>query len=112
VKTTNPVSLEAAEKVFDKLVKEKMAKGYSSGEEGVPFAGTDKAGEVSGLVPQLLNPIDEARCQQLIQDSTWFMQEKVDGFHQMINVGSGITISNRKVLSYLALVRSSKPEDT
>lgn len=97
-KTANPVPLEQAEKIFDKLVKEKMAKGYSPGEDGTPFAGTDKAGEVSGLVPQLLNPIDRDLAEKLISDNAWIMQEKMDGFHQMARIDGDVTISNRKGL--------------
>jgi len=100
-KTTSPVSLAAAEKIFDKLIKEKQAKGYSPEGEGTPFAGTDKAGEVSGLVPQLLNSIDtydNYKVTELIQDVTWFMQEKMDGFHQMARIDGDVTISNRKGL--------------
>ena len=98
-KTNSPVSLSEAEKIFDKLVKEKTAKGYSPGEEGTPFAGTDKAGELSGLVPQLLNPIDMDRVDQLLKDDDWFMQEKEDGFHQMTRYKAGaVTTSNRKGL--------------
>jgi bifunctional non-homologous end joining protein LigD len=97
-KTANPVPLEQAEKIFDKLVKEKTAKGYSPGEEGTPFAGTDKAGEVSGLVPQLLNSIDQTLAEKLISDNAWIMQEKMDGFHQMARIDGDVTVSNRKGL--------------
>ncbi len=98
-KTATPVALPAAQKVYDKLVAEKKGKGYSEGEEGTPYAGTDKAGQVSGLVPQLLNSIDIDRVYALLEDDDWFMQEKKDGFHQMIRVNdAGITVSNRKGL--------------
>lgn len=98
-KTVSPVSLDKATKIFDKLVQEKTAKGYSPGEDGTPFAGTDKAGEVSGLVPQLLNSIDEDRVKDLISDDSWFMQEKMDGFHQMVHITDDeVTVSNRKGL--------------
>ena len=58
-KTSTPTTLEAATKIFDKLVTEKKAKGYTPSTEGKAFAMTEKAGEVSGLLPQLLNPIEE-----------------------------------------------------
>ena len=99
-KTASPVSKEAADKVYSKLLQEKTSKGYSPGEEGTPYQGTDKAGEVSGLVPQLLNPIDMARVEELLKDDNWFAQEKMDGFHQMARVDEDckVTISNRKGL--------------
>ena len=99
-KTTSPVSLEEATKVFDKLIKEKIAKGYSPGEEGTPFQGTDKAGEVSGMVPQLLNSIDQQRMEELLLDDDWFAQEKMDGKHLMVRRNEDGTVigSNRKGL--------------
>src|SRR5581483_207391 len=61
-KTTDPVDYETATVIFDKLVREKKAKGYSEGPNGTPYQQSDKAAQVSGIVPQLLNPIDEARA--------------------------------------------------
>src|SRR6185436_16028494 len=58
-KTSSPTTLEAATKIFDKLVAEKKAKGYTPSTDGKAFAMTDKSGDVSGLLPQLLNPIEE-----------------------------------------------------
>ena len=98
-KTATPVSLNKAEEVWSKLVTEKTSKGYTLGEDGTPFAGTDKAGAVSGLVPQLLNSINQSQIAQLIASDDWFMQEKMDGFHQMARVSNkDVTISNRNGL--------------
>src|ERR1035438_2046748 len=58
-KTAAPVELAAAQKIFNKLVAEKKGKGYSEGAEGTPYAGSELAGQQSGLIPQLLNVIDE-----------------------------------------------------
>src|SRR4051794_8129298 len=43
-KTTSPVTLEKAKTIYDKLVREKQAKGYTAGEDGAPFTGTENAG--------------------------------------------------------------------
>ena len=58
-KTSAPVYYDAALMIFEKLVREKKAKGYTEGENGTPYQHSDKASQVSGLVPQLLNSIDE-----------------------------------------------------
>jgi bifunctional non-homologous end joining protein LigD len=36
-KTNVPVAWEAAQQIFERLVKEKMAKGYTEGEAGTPY---------------------------------------------------------------------------
>jgi bifunctional non-homologous end joining protein LigD len=98
-KTATPVDEDKAQKVYLKLIAEKTAKGYTPGEDGTPYAGTEKAGLVSGQVPQLLNPIDEDTVNRLIEDDDWFMQEKFDGVRLMNqNAGGVITGSNRNGL--------------
>ena len=41
-KTNAPVSYDEAKRIFDKLVNEKTAKGYTPGEDGMPYQHTDK----------------------------------------------------------------------
>jgi bifunctional non-homologous end joining protein LigD len=99
VKTPEPVDLEDAERVFDKLVREKTAKGYTPGESGASFAGTDKAESDSGLRPQLLNAIDKAEALKLAGDPQWCMQEKLDGRRLLVKKeGDAIVGVNRKGL--------------
>lgn len=87
-KTQAPVDWAAARKICVKLVSEKTAKGYN------PIAGTRVDGveagislvvraEDSGARPQLLNPIDEARAQELLDDDSYAAQEKFDGERRM-----------------------------
>jgi len=98
-KTPTPVDFEAASKIFDRLVKEKTAKGYTIGEAGTPYQHSNNESRVSGLLPQLLNPIDEAQADQLITDDAWWAQEKFDGKRILIRK-SGDTVEgvNRKGL--------------
>jgi len=99
-KTPAPVALEAAEKVFAKLAGEKKAKGYTESESGVGYQDTDKQGRVSGVLPQLLNPIDEDTAIALTLDSAWVAQEKHDGNRTLIKVHGGeVTGINRKGLT-------------
>lgn len=83
-KTTNPVSLSKAESIYDKLVKEKVGKGYSPEVSGVAFAGTTLQGRVSGFSPELLNPIELDEADNLINNDLFWMQEKHDGERRLI----------------------------
>lgn len=99
-KTASPVSLEEASKTFDKLVAEKVSKGYVETEEGKVFSGVDTADRVTDLIPQLLNPITEAEVQTYLDDSNWFVQEKLDGRRVMVRITEDEVIaSNRKGLT-------------
>jgi bifunctional non-homologous end joining protein LigD len=99
-KTSSPVDLETATKIFTKLVNEKKAKGYTEGPNGVPYQHTNKEERVTGVLPQLLNPIDEAEVQQLIVDDNWCAQEKLDGKRVLVKKqGTAVVGINRKGLS-------------
>lgn len=78
-KTPTPVPYAEAKKVFDKLVSEKTGKGYTPGLDGTPYSHTDKAPRASGVLPQLLNPIDESEAERYLADAAYWMQEKIDG---------------------------------
>ena len=81
-KTSSPVDYATAKKIFTKLVNEKKAKGYAEGEGGTPYQHTDK--QLSGILPQLLNPIEEADVERLLRDDDYCAQEKFDGRHLLI----------------------------
>ncbi|MEQ2005716.1 MAG: DNA ligase [Limisphaerales bacterium] len=83
-KTSAPVYYDAALMIFDKLVREKKAKGYTEGENGSPYQHTEKSSQVSGLMPQLLNGIDEVEVARLTSNPSWGMQEKKDGKRLLI----------------------------
>ena len=78
-KTSTPVGYDEAKIIFDKLIKEKTDKGYSPGEAAAPYQHTAKAERFTGVVPQLLNPIDETQANQYIADNDYWAQEKFDG---------------------------------
>jgi bifunctional non-homologous end joining protein LigD len=99
VKTAEPVDLKSATVIFNKLVREKTAKGYTPGQDGTPYQKTDKADRVTGILPQLLNPIDESELPRLIVDDTFYAQEKYDGRRVLIRKdGETVTGINRKGL--------------
>ena len=78
-KTPSPVDHESAKRIFDKLVREKLAKGYTPGPEGTPYQHSDNEDRATGILPQLLNPIDEAEVRRLLKHPLWCLQEKFDG---------------------------------
>jgi bifunctional non-homologous end joining protein LigD len=99
-KTQTPVDYDAAKTIYDKLVREKMAKGYTEGPDGTPYQNTPREDRVTGLLPQLLNPIDEQEVKRLLKDPAWAMQQKFDGRRVMLRKqGDTITAINRKGLT-------------
>ena len=98
-KTKTPVDYDSAKSIYDKLVREKKAKGYTEGPEGTPYQHTEKEDRVTGLLPQLLNPIDEKEAKRLLKDPAWAMQEKFDGRRVLVRkAGAEIHGINRKGL--------------
>ena len=73
-KTQTPVDYDTATRIYTKLVNEKKAKGYTEGPDGTPYQNTPKEGHVAGILPQLLNPIDEAEVKRLLKDPAWALQ--------------------------------------
>ena len=111
-KTTSPVDFLTAKKVYEKLVREKIAKGYkpdvnykilSTTIDNGPSANLMKFQALSdekkdmGIHPQLLNPIEESEVDRLIGDRTFVMQQKHDGRRLLIKKeGSKVIGINRK----------------
>lgn len=105
-KTPSPVSIPEAEKIFDKLKREKMGKGYeeSGGEakgntfsQNVPAQKNEFRKEVI-FAPQLLNEVEnEEQAKLFIEDDYYLMQEKEDGERRpVISTEKGITGTNKK----------------
>lgn len=97
-KKTDPMPYAEAKRAFDKKVEEKIRDGYTTGESGMPFQDTDKAGRVTGILPQLLNPIDDP--EPYLVDPDWVAQEKHTGNRVLVQkVGADVTGINRTGLS-------------
>lgn len=95
-KTPTPVTYEQAKRLYDKLVTEKCAKGYTPGEDGTPYRQTDKESASTGIACQLLNPIKEDQLDPLLEDPAYWLQEKYDGRRLLIQKqGETITGINR-----------------
>jgi len=103
-KTPGPVDFAAAKKVYDKLINEKKAKGYQAGANGATVAPaattTTTAQQPATGMPQLLNAIDDDELERLMNDDSFWMQQKFDGKRIMIKkTNYSVIASNRKGLS-------------
>jgi len=100
VKTASPVDYKTAKNTHDELVREKMAKGYTPGENGTLYQHTEKADRATGILPQLLNPIEYAEAKRLLRDPGWCLQQKFDGKRMLLQKqGEQVTAINRKGLA-------------
>lgn len=97
-KTQSPIEFSKAKKIYDKLIAEKTAKGYTPGEDGTPYTSTSAEERDSGIRCMLLNELEESELERLISDDAWGMQEKMDGRRQLILAGTGASGINRKGL--------------
>lgn len=102
------VSRDKADKVFDKLVREKTSKGYQEVTAGVapaavaPPVGQGSASRVAGTgrkrlgqAAQLLNPVEEHALEALFVDAGIVAQQKLDGQRVIAHVGAEVVATNR-----------------
>lgn len=98
-KTPVPVDLDAALIIFAKQVHAKRLKGYTEGEGQTPYVGGDKEQKITGVLPQLLNNIDEEDLDDYFDSGDWCMQEKKDGKRFLLRRQAGVLEAiNRKGL--------------
>jgi bifunctional non-homologous end joining protein LigD len=97
-KTSTAVNYDAARAIYGKLVNEKKAKGYTVGEDGTPYSHSNKIS--TGIHCQLLNPIGDDQIESLLNDLSFWMQQKYDGCRLLIDKrGDKIQGINRLGLS-------------
>lgn len=98
-KTSSPVGMDEAVKVWTKLVDSKLAKGYrhmtADGPGVIPQA--DLPDTPTEIQCVLLNPVDEDECERLLDDPNWAVQPKFDGVRFMLGRKDGkVYALNRK----------------
>ncbi|MEI6494391.1 MAG: DNA ligase [Verrucomicrobiota bacterium] len=92
-KTSSPVYFDAARMIYDKLVKEKMAKGYTLGADSQAY--TEGSRKVTDIRPQLLNAVEDP--EPLLADERFYLQPKHDGKRLLLHKqGFEITGINRR----------------
>lgn len=109
-KTDNPIPFEKAKLVYDKLIREKVQKGYTPEKSGVPFISTVNEQRSVGWIPQLLNEIEESELEFYLKNPEFCMQEKFDGRNRLLLMEkAGPTGANRKGLE-IAITNEVKTE--
>ena len=99
-KTKESLDYDKAKKIYDNLVKSKMAKGYTQGDAGTPYIHTDKESQNTGIHCQLLSEILLPKAKELIEDDDYFAQEKHDGKRLLLSKGEAdVTAINKNGLS-------------
>jgi bifunctional non-homologous end joining protein LigD len=78
------VTYEEAKRVYDRILREKIGKGYQIAEatangNAAISVGLPTTKEHSGHTPELLTPIEEPEALQLAPDVSWWFQQKFDG---------------------------------
>jgi len=97
-KTQSPVSFEEAQNIHSKLVREKLAKGYRSGENTTAYSNPE-CSHSTGIAPQLLNPVDEDQLDALLDSPDHYLQQKHDGRRLLLQRSEeGIRGINRRGL--------------
>lgn len=92
-KTSCPLYFEAAQKIYDRVVKEKLAKGYSLGADSQAY--TEGSRKVTDIRPQLLNAVEDPGA--LLADNTFYLQPKHDGKRLLLRKqGFELTGVNRR----------------
>ena len=96
-KTSEPVSEEKARQIYDKLIREKAAKGYTLGEEATPYRVSSPEKIDTGIHCQLLNPIEESQLDRFIANPAYWAQEKHDGRRLLIQKRGDVVIGINKL---------------
>jgi bifunctional non-homologous end joining protein LigD len=97
-KTQSPVSFEEAQNIHSKLIREKLAKGYTPGADGAPYSSPESS-PLTGITPQLLNPVDEEHLDALLDSPDYYLQQKHDGRRLLVQKSEdGIRGINRRGL--------------
>lgn len=92
-KTTSPLYFEAAQKIYDKVVREKLAKGYILAADSQTYVTGSR--KVTDIRPQLLNAIEDP--EPLLADQLFYLQPKHDGKRLLLRKqGFELTGINRR----------------
>src|SRR5205823_100823 len=101
------VSRADADKVFDRLVREKTTKGYEEKTAArapaavAPPEGAGSGSKASGKrakvghAAQLLEPLDDGDLARFLADNDMVAQQKLDGVRVLVTVGDELIVTNR-----------------
>jgi bifunctional non-homologous end joining protein LigD len=89
-KTPSPLAYPAARKIYDQIVKEKTAKGYTPGADGTPYQHTDKEQRSTGVLPQRSTRSRKPKPRSSCPTPSGGPQENFDGRRVLIRRGDGV----------------------
>lgn len=97
-KCSAPVEFAKAKKVYDKVVSEKLGKGYKPGDDAPTYVPPPTTVNlIAAPRPMLLTPIEADAADEYLDHSDWVMQEKYDGKRIILQFKDGVlTAFNRK----------------
>ncbi|MFK5892871.1 MAG: WGR domain-containing protein [Pseudomonadota bacterium] len=96
-KTQAPVEYEKAKALYDKVLKAKLKGGYVSTGQNSSVGFISNAEVDTGIYPQLLNVFEEKRIEELINDDSYWAQEKHDGERKIVKcMGLGFQFINKR----------------
>ncbi len=99
-KTSTPIEFDQAKLIYDKLIRDKTAKGYTPDSSGSTYQTPETAARKSDFLPQLLNPVTGLEATRLNADDHWAAQEKMDGERRAAHAEADSVIGiNRKGLN-------------
>jgi len=84
VKTDSPMSIEAATKVYDSIVKKQLGKGYRDVSDQGKLVQSYIDPTQTDIHCQLLTPIEEYEVERYLLDSDYIAMEKMDGERRLI----------------------------
>jgi bifunctional non-homologous end joining protein LigD len=88
------ITYQEAKRVYDRILREKTSKGYqiaqatANGDRAISV-GLPSSREQSGHAPELLTPIEEPDALRLVQDVSWWFQQKFDGRRLAVQKADG-----------------------
>lgn len=94
-KTKDPVSVEKADAIMEKVLKDKQAKGYHAGEDA-PAYSMVKDSVDTGIRPMLLTAGTEDDIDRFVNDNSWGGQDKKNGKHLIVKSLNGVVTGINK----------------
>lgn len=88
LKTKSPVDYKVAKAAYDKIVADQLKDGYTTSLGGQAYQDTPREKQFTGVLPQLLNPVDEEAFPHYIASDDWMLQEKFDGVRLILRKSS------------------------
>lgn len=85
LKTKSPIDYPLAKKTYDKTVNDQLKDGYTPAQTGVAYQDTPREKDFTGLLPQLLNAVEEDKFGPFLLSDEWMLQEKFDGQRLMLS---------------------------